>query len=88
MRNIFLSYLLVINIVGFISMFIDKEKAKRHKWRIPENTLMFIALIGGSVGSILGMEVFRHKTKHMKFKLGLPVILIVQIILYFMVFVK
>lgn len=69
-------------------MFIDKEKAKRHKWRIPENTLMFIALIGGSVGSILGMEVFRHKTKHMKFKLGLPVILIVQIILYFMVFVK
>ncbi|MEG1002068.1 MAG: DUF1294 domain-containing protein [Clostridium sp.] len=88
MRNIFLSYLLVINIVGFISMFIDKEKAKRHKWRIPENTLMFIALIGGSIGSILGMEVFRHKTKHMKFKLGLPVILIVQIILYFMVFVK
>lgn len=69
-------------------MFIDKEKAKRHKWRIPENTLMFIALIGGSIGSILGMEVFRHKTKHMKFKLGLPVILIVQIILYFMVFVK
>ncbi|MGL4572516.1 MAG: DUF1294 domain-containing protein [Clostridium sp.] len=88
MSNIFLGYLLIINIVGFISMFIDKEKAKRHKWRIPENTLMFIALIGGSVGSILGMEVFRHKTKHMKFKLGLPVILIVQIVLYFIVFVK
>lgn len=62
-------------------MFIDKEKAKRHKWRISENTLIFISILGGSIGSIIGMHLFRHKTKHMKFKLGLPVILIIQIIL-------
>lgn len=62
-------------------MFIDKEKAKRHKWRISENTLIFISILGGSIGSIIGMQLFRHKTKHMKFKLGLPVILIIQIIL-------
>lgn len=62
-------------------MFIDKQKAKRHKWRISENTLILISILGGSIGSIIGMQLFRHKTKHMKFKLGLPIILIIQIIL-------
>lgn len=62
-------------------MFIDKQKAKRHQWRISENTLIFISILGGSIGSIIGMQLFRHKTKHAKFKLGLPIILIVQIIL-------
>ncbi len=62
-------------------MFIDKQKAKRHKWRISENTLILISILGGSIGSIMGMQLFRHKTKHVKFKLGLPIILIMQIIL-------
>ena len=62
-------------------MFIDKQKAKKHKWRISENTLILISILGGSIGSIIGMQLFRHKTKHVKFKLGLPIILIMQIIL-------
>lgn len=62
-------------------MFIDKQKAKKHKWRISENALIFVSVLGGSIGSIIGMQLFRHKTKHIKFKLGLPVILIIQIIL-------
>lgn len=61
-------------------MFLDKQKAKRHKWRISENTLIIISILGGSIGSIIGMQLFRHKTKHIKFKLGLPIILIMQII--------
>ena len=64
-------------------MFIDKEKAKRHKWRIPENTLIFISLIGGSIGSLIGMYLFRHKTKHFKFKIGIPFILFLQLILIY-----
>lgn len=67
-------------------MFLDKQKAKKHKWRIPENTLMFVAIIGGSIGSFIGMQTFRHKTKHIKFKFGIPFILIMQIILFFLVF--
>jgi len=65
-------------------MFLDKQKAKNHKWRIPENTLMLVAIIGGSIGSIIGMQTFRHKTKHIKFKFGIPIILILQVILFFL----
>ena len=60
-------------------MLVDKVKAKRNLWRIPEATLITIAAIGGSIGSIAGMNLFRHKTKHAKFYIGLPVILTVQI---------
>ncbi|BFK82463.1 MULTISPECIES: DUF1294 domain-containing protein [Clostridium] len=81
MNNIFIIYLFLINIFGLLLMFIDKQKAKRHKWRISENTLILISILGGSIGSIIGMQLFRHKTKHVKFKLGLPIILIMQIIL-------
>ena len=76
-----LSYLGIINLVGFFAMFLDKQKAKRGKWRIPEKTLFLLAIIGGSLGTTLGMHVFRHKTKHWYFKLGMPMILIVQIVL-------
>ena len=76
-----LIYLGIINLIGFFSMFLDKQKAKRGKWRIPEKTLFLLAVIGGSLGTTLGMHVFRHKTKHWYFKLGMPLILIVQIIL-------
>lgn len=82
---IILIYLVVMNIIGFAIMGIDKSKAKRGAWRIPEKTLFLIAILGGSIGSLLGMKQFRHKTKHKTFTIGMPAILIVQaaIILYY-----
>lgn len=74
-----LLYLLLINALGFALMLIDKWKAKHNRWRIPEATLMVVAALGGSVGSLLGMYTVRHKTKHIKFTLGIPVILVVQV---------
>lgn len=74
-----LAYLLIINAVGFFLMLIDKWKAKKNRWRIPEATLMTVAALGGSVGSLLGMYTVRHKTKHIKFVLGIPAILVIQI---------
>ena len=86
MNDVIWIYLFVINIVGFFAMGIDKAKAKVKAWRIPEKTLLGIAVAGGGLGVWLGMETFRHKTKHWYFKYGVPVILIVEIvaILYFM----
>ena len=74
-------YIVLINIAGFASMGIDKWKAKHRQWRIPEATLFALAIFGGSLGSVIGMYSFRHKTKHWYFRYGLPVILIVQILL-------
>ena len=74
-------YLFLINIVGFGAMGIDKRKAKKKKWRIPEARLFLLAAIGGSLGSWAGMYAFRHKTKHRKFVIGMPAILIAQVIL-------
>ena len=74
-----LVYLTAINIIGFVLFGIDKRRAVRHAWRIKESTLFITAIIGGSVGCIIGMQVFRHKTKHMKFVIGMPLILILQI---------
>lgn len=76
-----LSYLVVVNIVGFAMMGIDKRKAIKKEWRISEAALFTTALVGGSLGCILGMKQFRHKTKHWYFKYGMPAILIVQILL-------
>lgn len=78
-----IGYFIFINFLAFISMGIDKHKAKSHKYRIPEKVLFGIAILGGSVGSGLGMSVFRHKTKHKSFVLGVPFIFLVQIILIF-----
>ena len=77
----FLLYLLLINAVGFALMLIDKWKAKHNRWRIKEATLMGVAALGGSVGSLLGMYTVRHKTKHIKFTVGIPLILVAQIAL-------
>ena len=74
-------YLIIINLIGFAVMFIDKYKAKRGKWRIPENTIFMITAIGGGIGTIVGMYKFRHKTKKLKFTIGLPVLLILDILL-------
>ncbi len=76
-----IAYLVIINAVSFFLMLADKEKAKRGAWRIPEKTLLGAAILGGSIGSIAGMKLFRHKTLHAKFYLGLPLILAGQIIL-------
>lgn len=74
-------YLLIVNALGFVLMLVDKYKAKNNLWRIPETTLIGVALIGGSVGSLIGMYAVRHKTKHPKFTVGIPVILVAQIVL-------
>ena len=80
--KIILIYLLIINFIGFCAMFLDKRKAKKGKWRIPEKTLFLFAFLGGSLGTTLGMRMFRHKTKHWYFKFGMPLILITQIGLF------
>ena len=79
-------YLLIINATGFLLMLIDKYKARKNLWRIPEKTLLGVALIGGSIGSYAGMQIFRHKTKHPQFYIGIPVIMALQLIAaaYFM----
>ena len=74
-------YLIVINAAGFGIMLADKRRAKKKAWRIPEATLMGIAAMGGSLGCLLGMYAFRHKTKHLKFTLGVPALLLLQIML-------
>ncbi|MBQ2184630.1 MAG: DUF1294 domain-containing protein [Lachnospiraceae bacterium] len=83
---ILLIYLATVNLFGLIIMGVDKSRAKRRKWRIPEATLFLVAIIGGSVGSILGMYLFRHKTKHWYFVAGMPVILVLQIIAGLIIF--
>ena len=76
-----IGYLLIINAAAFLLMLVDKRKAIKSKWRIPEATLMWSAALGGSVGALAGMYLFRHKTKHLKFTIGIPVILALQIVL-------
>ena len=73
-------YLIVINITGLLLMGIDKRKARKNLWRIPEKTFFIVSLIGGSIGTWAGMYVFRHKTKHWYFVIGMPLILILQIV--------
>lgn len=74
-------YLTFINIVGLLSMYLDKYFAKNNMYRISEKNLFFIAIIGGSIGSIIGMYQFRHKTKHRQFTTGLPFIIFIQIMI-------
>lgn len=76
-----LYYLLAINIIAFIIYGFDKYKAKKHKWRIPETSLLLTAVIGGSIGAWIGMRLWHHKTIHKKFKYGIPFILTLQLIL-------
>ena len=87
LRNIIL-YLIIINLIGFFTMLIDKYKAKKGFWRTPEKTIFIITLLGGGIGTITGMYLFRHKTKKLKFTIGLPTILISEIlvVVYFLFF--
>lgn len=81
-------YLLIINVIAFLAMLIDKRKAEKGKWRISETTLLLLGVLGGSIGGIIGMYTFRHKTKKMKFTIGMPTILIVEIITIIYIVVK
>ena len=79
MLKFIISYLLIINLLGFLIMLIDKQRSIHKEWRISENTLVGISILGGSIGMLLGMSSFRHKTKHKKFTIGVPFILLMQI---------
>ncbi len=81
-------YLFLINAAGFLLMLIDKQKARKNRWRIPEATLMTLAALGGSLGCIGGMYAFRHKTKHLKFTFGLPILLALQIMVLVICFLR
>lgn len=74
-------YLFLMNLAGFLAMLIDKRKARKNDWRIRERTLFLLAILGGSIGSLAGMYVFRHKTRHWYFVFGIPLILILQVAL-------
>ena len=76
--KLLLYYLLIINAAGFLLMLVDKWKAKKNRWRVRESTLLLVAALGGSIGSLAGMYLFRHKTQHLKFTLGVPLILAAQ----------
>lgn len=75
----FILYLLIVNALGFLLMLADKHKARKNLWRIPEAALFGVAIMGGSVGSLLGMYAVRHKTRHLTFTLGIPAILGIQV---------
>lgn len=81
-------YLVVMNIIGFFIMLMDKKKAQKGRWRIPEKTLLLISLFGGSIGTLVGMYVFRHKNQKLRFVIGFPMILIFQIIIIIYIVVK
>lgn len=84
--KVFVLYLIVMNLVAFALMGIDKHKAKKKQWRIPEKTLFLSAVIGGSIGAMYGMHLFRHKTKHKSFLFGMPAILVLQLIVTVLLF--
>lgn len=86
--DILLIYLLIINAAAFLLMLIDKRRAIKNAWRIPESTLLGVAAFGGSLGAIVGMRLFRHKTLHLKFSVGLPAMLVVHILLLIFVYTK
>ena len=77
--GIWLGYLIILNMIGMGVMWADKRKAKKGAWRIPEKTLFLVSILGGSIGTCAGMYLFRHKTKHWYFVVGMPLILVLQI---------
>ena len=83
MKYLFIGYIILISLISFIVMGIDKSKARRRARRIPEAALFTLAVFGGSPGILLGMYIFRHKTKHNSFRIGIPVIILVQAYLIF-----
>lgn len=85
---VLLGYLILINLVGFTAMFLDKRKARKGAFRIPESTLFTIAFMGGSLGSLIGMYTFRHKTRHLSFTIGMPLLLLLQLLVLFFLYLS
>ena len=83
MTTLILLYLLIVNAVAFLLMLVDKRKAQKKLWRIPEATLLLSAAIGGSIGALAGMYTFRHKTRHWYFKFGFPLLAAAQIFIMY-----
>ena len=86
MAKVIIVYLILVNLFAFILYGIDKDKSRKKLWRISERTLLGIAAIGGSLGALIGMRVFHHKTKHWYFRFGLPLILILHLAAFFLLF--
>lgn len=86
--ELILLYLLLVNAAGFILMLVDKAKARKNKWRIPEATLLAVALVGGSIGSLIGMKTVRHKTKKPVFYIGIPFIIALQVLLAVIILIQ
>ena len=78
--NKIIVYIIILNILGYLIMYIDKRRAKKQQWRISEQTIFLITFLGGGIGTTLGMYTFRHKTKKIKFIIGLPLITIIEIV--------
>lgn len=88
MCQIIVGYLILINIIGLAVVFMDKQRAKKGYWRIKESTLLFTAAIGGSLGVLVSMKIFHHKTKKPKFYIGIPFIIILQAIMTYIIMNK
>lgn len=88
MNKLIFYYFIAINILTFLMFFIDKRKAIKHKWRIKESTLILLCVFGGSLGGLFSMYLFHHKTRHIKFKLGIPFIIIFQLTIYYLLMAK
>lgn len=88
MVKIILVYLIIINFVGFFIMFSDKKRAEKRKWRIPEKNIFLVAALGGSLGAMIGMYKFRHKTKHWYFKFLFSLFLIIHILIFYYFFIN
>lgn len=87
LKNIII-YLIIMNLITFLAMLIDKRKAEKGKWRIKESTLLMLALIGGSIGEIIGMFVWHHKTQKTRFLIGVPVIILLQLLIIIVIIIK
>lgn len=87
LKNIII-YLIIMNVIAFLAMLIDKKKAEHNKWRIKESTLLILALIGGSIGEIIGMFVWHHKTQKIRFLFGVPVIILLQLLIIIAIIIK
>lgn len=85
MTKLVIGYLIIINIIGFLLMGADKKKAIKNQWRIPEKSLFICSIFGGSIGTWTGMYAFRHKTKHWYFVIGMPLILVLQVLIAFFI---
>ncbi len=88
MKILLIIYVAVMSLITFAVFGLDKYKAKADKWRTPEKTLFILAILGGGIGAFLGMQIFRHKTQHKQFVIGIPLIMILQLILIAWLWIK